>query len=57
MAAWNEIMSGSKTKHNTKYRYYFNLLYVGITRTQQHMCFMDTDTEAYEGAGKEASLF
>lgn len=43
--AWEEIMSGINTKHNTKYRYYFNLLYVGITRTQQHLCFMDTEIE------------
>ncbi|MDO4487259.1 MAG: AAA family ATPase [Bacillota bacterium] len=38
---WNEIFRTGDSKHNTKYRFYFNLLYVAITRSQNHLCFID----------------
>lgn len=42
-AEWNEITSG-KSKHSTKYRYYFNLVYVAITRARRFLCFVDEET-------------
>lgn len=29
--------------HQNQYRYYFNLLYVAITRARQHLCFIEED--------------
>lgn len=34
---WNEILSG-KVKKNAKYRYYFNMFYVSITRARKYLC-------------------
>ncbi len=38
---WNEIMTSEKARKQTKYRYYFNLLYVAMSRTMLHLCFID----------------
>lgn len=38
---WQRILSG--VRHQTKYRYYFNLLYVAMTRAQEYLCIIDTD--------------
>lgn len=37
---WNEIM-GERTAKKTRYRYYFNLFYVSITRAQKYLCVME----------------
>ncbi len=34
---WNEILEG-KARKNAKYRYYFNVFYVAITRARKHLC-------------------
>ncbi len=41
---WNEMLSTDIAKRQTKYRYYFNLLYVAMSRTQFHLCFIDKET-------------
>ena len=37
---WQRILAG--VHHQTKYRYYFNLLYVAMTRAQEYLCLVDT---------------
>lgn len=37
---WREIMD-EKTEKKTRYRYYFNLFYVSITRAQDYLCVME----------------
>lgn len=44
---WNEICGYGIAKKNTKYRYYFNLFYVGITRAQQFLCIMNENKVDY----------
>jgi ankyrin repeat protein len=39
---WEIIFSG-KAKTNQLYRYYFNLLYVGLTRAKKRLLFMEED--------------
>lgn len=39
---WETILS-ENVFQQTKYRYYFNLLYVAITRARQHLCFIEED--------------
>lgn len=43
---WNEILSGI-SKKQTRYRYYFNLFYVGITRSQQYLCVIEKDKNPF----------
>lgn len=38
---WNTMLSKEHKKKNTGERYYFNLPYVAMTRTQQHLCIID----------------
>ena len=40
LSTWQRILSG--VHHQTKYRYYFNLLYVAMTRAQEYLCLIDT---------------
>ena len=40
---WNNIFSPEHKKKKTGERYYFNLPYVAMTRTQQHLCIIDSD--------------
>ena len=48
---WKEILEG-KARHTTCYRYFFNSLYVGITRVRQYLCVIDnTKTDLYEQLG------
>lgn len=37
---WDEILEG-KAKKNAKYRYYFNIFYVAITRARKHLWLYD----------------
>ena len=37
---WQKILSG--VHQQTKYRYYFNLLYVAMTRAQEYLCIVDS---------------
>ena len=37
---WKDIMNGNTNK-TTRYRYYFNLFYVSITRAQEFLCVME----------------
>ena len=39
---WNEILEG-QAKKQTRYRYYFNLFYVGITRSLQYLCVIEKE--------------
>lgn len=39
---WNKILIG-KTKKRTKYRYYFNLLYVAFSRAQESLCIVESE--------------
>lgn len=43
---WKEILSGL-AKKQTRYRYYFNLFYVGITRSQHYLCIIEKDRDAF----------
>ena len=38
---WNKMLTSEIAKKQTKYRYYFNLLYVAMSRSQLHLCFID----------------
>ena len=40
LETWKQILK--KVHQQTKYRYYFNLLYVAMTRAQKYLCFIDT---------------
>lgn len=39
--SWDLIFNSSESKKKTKYRYYFNLFYVGITRAQENLCLVE----------------
>ena len=39
---WQKILS-SNVRHGQKYRYYFNTLYVSITRSQNGICLVESD--------------
>lgn len=40
---WKMIFSGkTELKHKTKYRFYFNLIYVAMTRSTANLCFIDS---------------
>lgn len=41
ISTWNSILSPEHKKKNTGERYFFNLPYVAMTRTQQHLCVID----------------
>lgn len=38
---WEQILNSRVAKRQTKYRYYFNLLYVATTRAEKYLCFID----------------
>ena len=39
---WQEVLANNMSKkRETKHRFYFNLIYVALTRAQLHICFMD----------------
>lgn len=38
---WNSLMQKIVGKKTSKYRYYFNLVYVALTRSQEYLCFID----------------
>ena len=42
-AIWEDMFRDNYRTHRTLSRYYFNLLYVAITRSQQHLCFIDDE--------------
>ena len=41
---WEQMLHDKSASHKTKYRYYFNLLYVAMTRAQEYLCFVDKET-------------
>ena len=43
MDIWNMMLSKTHQKKNTGERYFFNLPYVAMTRTQQHLCVIDKE--------------
>ncbi len=43
---WNEIREG-QAKKQTRYRYYFNLFYVGITRSLQYLCVIENEKNPF----------
>lgn len=38
---WKQIIVQKKAAHESRYQYYFNLLYVGFTRAQEVLCIME----------------
>lgn len=55
LETWKQILTG--VRQQTKYRYYFNLLYVAMTRAQKYLCFIDTSlTEKLDGIIKFHSV-
>lgn len=38
---WNEILNYKKPSKDNSYRFYFNLLYVAITRARNNLCFIE----------------
>lgn len=39
---WQELLNDSlKHKKQTKYRYFFNMLYVAVTRSEKYLCMID----------------
>ncbi len=51
--AWGNIFSEADIKKNIKYRYYFNSLYVGVTRAQEFLCFFEHDVPSKMGTWME----
>jgi len=43
---WKEILGG-QAKKQTRYRYYFNLFYVGITRSLQYLCVIEKERNQF----------
>lgn len=41
-AAWETILN-QDVMYQNQYRYYFNLLYVALTRARHHLCFIEED--------------
>lgn len=41
---WEQILNEKIARKETRFRYYFNLFYVGITRSQDFLCFLEPDT-------------
>lgn len=42
LSSWNEIVANDLCKkQETRFRLYFNMIYVALTRAQYHVCFMD----------------
>ena len=44
LTEWQDIMAG-KGKKNAKYRYYFNIFYVALTRAKQNLCIYEDGIE------------
>lgn len=40
---WKEIFNGVSYENHSLYRYYFNMLYVAITRARDHVCFIEEE--------------
>lgn len=49
---WEEIFKG-KARHNSRFRYYFNLFYVGITRAKKSLVLLENriDTKLFKEIG------
>lgn len=45
-SVWSEMLLPEHQKKNTGERYYFNLPYVAMTRTQEHLCVIDKHTHS-----------
>jgi len=41
---WEEILNSGQAKNNSRYRYYFNIFYVAITRAKEYLCLIDPKT-------------
>lgn len=54
---WQIITSGRASK-KTRYRYYFNLFYVSITRAQEYLCILEADkgNSLFSALEKEGEL-
>lgn len=42
---WKEIFNGVSYKNHSLYRYYFNMLYVAITRARDYVCFYEDEID------------
>lgn len=54
---WKEITSG-KTNKKTRFRYYFNMFYVSVTRAQEYLCILESsvNNSFYSKLKSESSL-
>lgn len=52
------IISESKARKQSRYRYYFNLFYVAITRAQKYLCFVEQkkDLHFYKNLQQEINV-
>ncbi len=49
---WTQILAhGELAEHDARYRYYFNSLYVSVTRSQNGLCMMESDSATRLHAG------
>lgn len=47
LSAWDQILNdGAYARHSTQCRYYFNMLYVAITRAKERFCLIDKQVSA-----------
>jgi|GEM_PF-872593 len=44
LTEWQDVMTG-RGKKNAKYRYYFNIFYVAITRAKENLCIYEENSE------------
>ncbi|MGL6107452.1 UvrD-helicase domain-containing protein [Romboutsia sp.] len=42
---WKEIFDGVSYENHSLYRYYFNMLYVGVTRARDYICFYEDESD------------
>ena len=42
-ALWKQILESNIARKNTRYRYYFNLFYVAITRAKDYLCLLEQE--------------
>lgn len=56
---WNEVFKNNIDEDKEKFRFYFNLLYVAITRARNNICFIEDDksTDIYKYISKHIQEF
>lgn len=54
---WEEILTSGIARQNAKYRYYFNVFYVAITRSKDFLCIMEKDNNIQPELEREITPF